>query len=147
MYIAAGEGHTPPGDKIWCQQEPLITSVICCKFQKNLFEVWFNTIFFLMILYMYIAPGLGLTTPWERNFEVNRNILSLRSFVASLKKSSGELIKAYFHFSHNNSMETISCHSDESAWSTAIKNIIFVEANVMNISTKFQLHHLRRRFF
>ena len=63
------------------------------------------------------------------------------------KKSSGELIKAYFHFSHNNSMETVSCHSDESAWSTAIKNIIFVEANVMNISTKFQLHHLRRRFF
>ena len=37
---------------------------------------------------MHIAPGQGLTTPWERNLNVNRNILSLRSFVASFKKNS-----------------------------------------------------------
>ena len=30
-----------------------------------------------MILYMYIAPEQGLTTPWGRNFDVNKNILSL----------------------------------------------------------------------
>ena len=41
-----------------------------------------------MILYVYIAPGQGLTTPWGWNFDVNRNILSLRSFVASFKKIS-----------------------------------------------------------
>ena len=43
-----------------------------------------------MILYMYIhvAPGQGLTTPTGRNFYVNRNILSLWSFVASFKKIS-----------------------------------------------------------
>ena len=42
-----------------------------------------------MILYMYIhvAPGQGLTTPRGRNFYVNRNILSLWSFVASCKKN------------------------------------------------------------
>ena len=39
-----------------------------------------------MILYMCIAPGQGLTTTWEQNFYVN--ILSLWSFVASLKKIS-----------------------------------------------------------
>ena len=49
-----------------------------------------------MILYMYIAPGQGLTTPWGRNFDVNRNILSLRSFVASLKKIS--LKSDFIHF-------------------------------------------------
>ena len=38
-----------------------------------------------MILYMHIAPGQGLTTLWEWNFDINRNILSLRSFVASFK--------------------------------------------------------------
>ena len=38
-----------------------------------------------MLLYMYIDLGQGLTTPWGRNFDVNRNILS-RLFVASLKK-------------------------------------------------------------
>ena len=41
-----------------------------------------------MILYLYIAPGQGLTISWGRNFNVNRNILSLRSFVASFKKIS-----------------------------------------------------------
>ena len=37
-------------------------------------------------------------------------------------------------------METFSCHSNESTWATTIKNIIYVEANVMNIYAKFQLH-------
>ena len=35
-----------------------------------------------MILYMYIAPGQGLTTPWGWNCDVNWNNLSLRSFVS-----------------------------------------------------------------
>ena len=48
--------------------------------------------------------------------------------------------ETYFPFSYYKSMETLSCHSDESTWATAIKNRLFVEANVMNISTKFQLH-------
>ena len=39
-----------------------------------------------MILYMYIAPGQGQTTPWGQNFDVNRNSLSLCPFVASFKK-------------------------------------------------------------
>ena len=55
--------------------------------------------FFLMILYMYIALGQGLTTPWGRNFDVNRNILSLHSFVASLKKIS--LNSDFIHFFHD----------------------------------------------
>ena len=50
-------------------------------------------------------------------------------------------IKTYFHFSCYKSMETIiSCHSNESTWATAIENVHSVEANVMNISAKFQLH-------
>ena len=52
-----------------------------------------------MILYMYIAPGQGLTTPWERNFDVNRNILSPWSLVASLKNISSkfDFIQFFFH--------------------------------------------------
>ena len=34
-------------------------------------------------------------------------------------------------------METFSCHSDESTWAMAIKNINFVEAHVMNMSKNF----------
>ena len=62
---------------------------------KNLFEVWFYTFFFI-IFYMHIAPGQGLTTRWGWNFDVNKNILSLPSFVASLKKIS--LKSDFIHF-------------------------------------------------
>ena len=37
---------------------------------------------------MYIAPGQGQTASRGQNFDVNRNILSLRSFVASFKTMS-----------------------------------------------------------
>ena len=40
----------------------------------------------------YIAPRPGMITPWGRNFDVNWNILSLRSFVASSNKSLWSLI-------------------------------------------------------
>ena len=39
-----------------------------------------------MILYTYIALGQGQTAPRSRSFDVNRNVLSLLSFVASFKK-------------------------------------------------------------
>ena len=39
-----------------------------------------------------------------------------------------------FHFSHNKSMGTISCHSNQS-YATGIKKALYVEANVINMST------------
>ena len=42
---------------------------------------------FLIILYMYIAPGQGQTNTWGQNFDVNRKLLPLRPCVASLKKN------------------------------------------------------------
>ena len=58
--------------------------------------------FFFMILYMYIAPGQGLITPWEQNFDVNRNILSLQSFVASFKNIclKSDFIQFFHDFIH-----------------------------------------------
>ena len=56
-----------------------------------------------MILYMYIAPGQGQTTPWGQDFDVNRNSLSLCPFVASLKKislKSDFLLFFYVFFIH-----------------------------------------------
>ena len=52
-----------------------------------------------MILYMYMAPGQGLTTAWGCNFDLNRNNMSLRSFVASLKKMS--LKSDFMQFFHD----------------------------------------------
>ena len=46
------------------------------------------------------------------------------------------------HFSHYKSMETLSCHSNQSSYPTKIKNITFVEGNVLSKYTKFRLHPL-----
>ena len=47
-----------------------------------------------------------------------------------------------FHFSHYNSMGTISCHSNQSSYPTEIKNTTYVEANVLSMYAKFPLHPL-----
>ena len=48
---------------------------------------------------MYIAPGQGQTDPRGQNFDVNRNLLSLRSFATSFKKIS--LKSDFIHFFHD----------------------------------------------
>ena len=96
IYIAPGQGLTIPWGwnfYVLCQQEHLVTLVICCKFKRYFFEVWFYTFFFI-ILYMYIAPGQGQTAPRGQSFVANRNVLSLHSFVASLKKNG---FKVWFY--------------------------------------------------
>ena len=45
-----------------------------------------------------------------------------------------------FHISHYKSMETLSCHSNQSFYPTKIKNITFVEGNVLSKYAKFRLH-------
>ena len=100
MYIAAGQGHTTPGDKM------LMSTETSCHFGHLLHVSKKKTLksdfirFFFIILYMYKASGKRLTTSWDRNFNVNRNILSLRSFVASLKKISlkSDFIPFFFFF-------------------------------------------------
>ena len=72
----------PLWTKFWCQQKSLVTLPICCKFQKNIFEVWLYT-YFCLFLYMYIDLGQGQTTPWGQNFYFNINLLSLWSFAVS----------------------------------------------------------------
>ena len=37
-----------------------------------------------------------------------------------------------FHFSHYKSMETLSCHSNQSSYPTKIKIITFVEGNILS---------------
>ena len=55
-----------------------------------------------MILYMYIAPGQGQTTPWGHNFDVSRQHLSLCPFVAGLKKNAlkSDFTYIFFMFHH-----------------------------------------------
>ena len=45
-----------------------------------------------------------------------------------------------FHFSHYKSMETLSCHSNQSSYPTGIKNKTFVEGNVLSKYAEVRLH-------
>ena len=51
---------------------------------------------------MYIAPGQRQTAPRGQSFNVNRNILSLHSFVASFKKMSlkSDFIQFFQNLTH-----------------------------------------------
>ena len=48
---------------------------------------------------MYIAPGQGQAAPRGQSFDVNRNVLSLHSFVASFKNMS--LKSDFIQFFHD----------------------------------------------
>ena len=91
-----GQGQTTPGDKI------LMSTETSYHFSTSFKQISLKSDFihFFMILYIYIAPGQGLTTPWGRSFYVNRNILSLWSFVASFKTISLILYKFFHDFIH-----------------------------------------------
>ena len=48
VYSPGAGADSPLGTKFGCQQKGIITLPICCKFQRNLFEVWFYTFFFMI---------------------------------------------------------------------------------------------------
>ena len=91
-----------------------------------------------MILYMYIAPGQRMTQPWGRKFDVNRNILSLRSFFASFNKIS---LKSYFiHFFLHNFIHVYSPGSGKDASRgqsfDVNRNVLSIHSFVVNILLK-----------
>ena len=48
VYSPGAGADSPQGTKLGCQQKGIITLPICCKFQRNLFEIWFYTFFFMI---------------------------------------------------------------------------------------------------
>ena len=70
------------GTKFWCQQEHLVTSVICCKFQKS-----------FMNLYTFIAPGQGQTAPQGTKFWCQQKCLVI-SFIWHLLQVSKKSLRS-----------------------------------------------------
>ena len=73
VYSPGAGSESPQGTKFWCQQEGLITLPICCKFQRNLFEVWFYT--FFSWFNTYIASGQEHTAPQWTKFWCQQKLL------------------------------------------------------------------------
>ena len=67
---------------------------------------------------------------------LNKHICEKKSNISS---ETAETVN--FLFSHYKPMGTINCYSNQSYYLTGIKNTTFVEANVLSMYAKFQLHH------
>ena len=63
---------------------------------------------------------------------------SCKKKISNIPNDLAEIVN--FHFSHYKSMETLSCHSNQSSYLTEIKNITFVEGNILSKYAKFRLH-------
>ena len=75
-------------------------------------------------------PFLGPQQPIKINDQdeghLKRSALLNKQF-SKCKNETAEI--AIFHFSHYKSMETESCHSNQSSYLTGTKHYLFVEAN------------------
>ena len=73
IYVYSPRAWTdnPLGTRFWCKQKGLIALPICCKFKKNLFELWFYAYFF-MLLY---SPVAGTDNPLGPQFWYQQNYL------------------------------------------------------------------------
>ena len=92
VYSRRSGADNPRGQNFYVNRNLLSLESLATSIKKISLKSDFIQ-FFFMILYMYIlvAPGQGLTTPRGRNFYVNRNILTLWSFVASFKNNLFEV--------------------------------------------------------
>ena len=86
VYSRRSGADNPHWTKFWCQQ---LTS---CHFahllqvsKKSLWSLLYT--FFNDLIHVY-SPGAWADNTWRRNFYVNRNIMSLRSFVTGFKQLS-----------------------------------------------------------
>ena len=137
MYIALSRGWNPLGTKFWCEQEHLVTLIICCKFQKHLLKVWYYTFFFIHVY----SPGAGADSPQGTKFDVNRNILSLCSFVACFKKMSlkSEFIQCYHDLIH--------VYSPGARTDSPQGQNFYVNRKALLICCKFQRNLFEVRFY
>ena len=110
FYTCAGPDN-PLGTKFKCQQEHLVTSVIWCKFQNNLFKVWFYTFFFSWFIHVY-NPRTGADSPPGTKFWCHQKCL-VNSFICckfqkmSLKSDFIHFLYGFIHvYSHGTGVDS-----------------------------------------
>ena len=101
--------------------------------KKNNFEYFFKNLPFILP-----RQAIKLSDLDESPMKLlNKHFCKKNS---NIPNDSAEIVN--FHFSNYKSMELISCHCNQSSYTTGIKNITFVEGNVLSkyMYAKFQLH-------
>ena len=116
---------------------PIFSFILLTVSEKKNFEYFFSQKFNL-----YVAPSTNqiklfgqILSRMQHGGLLNKHIREKKSNISS---ETADTVN--FQFSHYKSMGTISCHSNQSSYPTGIKNTTFVEANVLSIYAKFQLH-------
>ena len=94
----------PLGPKLWCQQEGLITIVICCKFKKNLFNQTLYTSFHDLI--NVYSSRSGADNPRGQNFDLFATSLKQISLKSSIHFSFHDFIHAYSPWAGANNLGT-----------------------------------------
>ena len=85
----------------------------------------------------FLGPQQPIKISDQDEGHLKRSALLNKHFSKN-KNETAEI--ANFHFSHYKSMETESCHSNQSSYLTGTKNNVFIEANARNMHAKYQLH-------
>ena len=98
VYSPGAGADSPQGTKFWCQQKCLITSFICSKFQKNIFEVWFYTFFSWFNTYIY-PLGRGRQPPGDKILMSTERPYHFTHLLQVSKKSLWNLI--LYNFFHD----------------------------------------------
>ena len=115
---------------------PFFSFILLTVSEKKNFEYFFENLPFMSPRQPINLSDLDKSR-MQHGGLLNNHICEKKSNISSKTADT-----VNFQFSHYKSMGTISCHSNQSSYPTGIKNTTFVEANVLSMYAKFQLHPL-----
>ena len=98
-----------------------------------------NRLFFLKFTFYVARQPIELR-------ESDKSLITVENYSINISVKKNSIIPyetveiSNFHFSHYKSIETISLHSNQSSHPPGLKNLTFVEGNVLCKYAKFQLH-------
>ena len=114
---------------------PIFRFILLTVSEKKNFEYFFENLPF-MSPRQPIKLSILDKSPMQHGGLLNKHICEKK--IPNIPNETEKIVN--FLFSHYKSMGTISCHSNQSSYLTGIKNTTFVEANVLSMYARFQLH-------
>ena len=97
VYSPRAGADSPQGTKFWCQQKCLVTSFICCKFQKIALKSDFIH-FFHDLIHVYSPGGRGRQPPGVKILMSTEMPYLFIHLLQVSKKSLWSLILFFFFF-------------------------------------------------
>ena len=95
-YSPRAGADNQSGPKFLCQQEGLLTMVICCKFKKDLFNLWLYTHLFIYLLNVYSCRS-GAENPRGQNFDFRSLVTSVICYKFHKKTVCSLNLHNFFH--------------------------------------------------